>query len=449
MIWNRLSSVAAGSSAGLRRYLGNTAWLVGAKLLQMGVTFWITAWVGRYLEPKQFGVWSYAQSYGQLLLHIASLGMEAVAVRQLVESPASHNRILGTALALRTLSALLTLALLYLIQFVVPHDRDTELLIWLVTGSGVIISLEVFEYRFLSQASSRDVAIARFIGVVLFAGLQLALVLLEAPLIAFGWAFVCKHLFVGIALMTAYIRIHGRPRWQADRPGVRQLFLETWPLALSGLVVLLYMKTDQIMLRWLLDEQAVGYYSAALRFTEIWYFLAPMVTSALFPAIVAARQKSQALYRERLQQFYSLVVWVALAIAVPISLLGPWLLQLPFLYGPSYAPAGNVLLIHIWTLVFVMLDAAGGRQLVAENLQRLTLPRAVFGAVMNIGLNFVFIPRWGIEGAAWATLISQICASYLGFVFDARTRGIFRMQSTALLVWPGYALRRKPGSRPD
>lgn len=219
-----------------------------------------------------------------------------------------------------------------------------------------------------------------------------------------------------------------------DKAYMMELLKDSWPLIFSDLVVVLYMSTDKIMLKHMIGDDAVGSYSAALRFSEVWYFLGPMVAASLFPAIMNAKKRDEGLYKRRLQNYYNLMVVASLAITIPVALFGPWALQLPFLYGPEYADAGGVLVIHIWTLVFIFLGVASSKHLVAENQQRMELIRTLMGGVVNVILNFILIPQYGIYGAAIATLVSQIVASYLGYLVNKKFWEVFVMQTKALFL---------------
>jgi O-antigen/teichoic acid export membrane protein len=174
------------------------------------------------------------------------------------------------------------------------------------------------------------------------------------------------------------------------------------------------------MIKELMDSEAVGQYAAAVRISEAWYFIPAVVTSSLFPAIINARKQSEKHYHEMLQRLYDLMVWMAVAIALPLTLLANWLVQV--IYGGQYDQAGSVLMIHAWTNVFAFLGAAYGKFLVIENYTTKTLYRNSLGAVINIILNYILIRKYGINGAAVATLLGQFAANYAYDFFDADLR---------------------------
>jgi O-antigen/teichoic acid export membrane protein len=200
----------------------------------------------------------------------------------------------------------------------------------------------------------------------------------------------------------------------------QNLLKDSWPLILSGMVIAIYMRIDQVMIKEMLGSESVGQYAAAVRISEAWYFIPMVIASSVFPAIINAKKISEELYYARLQQLYSFMVWLSIAIALPMTLLSDWVVHL--LYGNQYQQAGNVLMIHIWSGVFVFLGVASGKWLLNENLQIFSTINTSIGAILNIFLNYIFIPKFGIEGAAWATLISYCVAAYLGLAFFKKTR---------------------------
>ena len=215
-----------------------------------------------------------------------------------------------------------------------------------------------------------------------------------------------------------------------DSVTAKQMLRNSWPLIFSGLVVMIYMRIDQIMIKEMLGEREVGLYSAAVRISEMWYFIPVIITNSIFPSIVNAKNVSEELYKIRLQRLYTLMVWAAIAIALPMTFVSEWLVTL--LYGEAYREAGPVLMIHIWTGVFVSLGVASGAWLINQNLQLFAFYRTFIGAVINVILNLFLIPIYGMIGAAIATVIAQVMAALVFDVFTNKTRVTFVMKLKTL-----------------
>jgi O-antigen/teichoic acid export membrane protein len=190
------------------------------------------------------------------------------------------------------------------------------------------------------------------------------------------------------------------------------------------------MRIDQIMIKEMLGAQEVGLFAAAVRLSEVWYFIPSIITASLFPSIVNAKKNSQAMYLQRLQKLSTLMTWLAIVIALPMTFASDLVVSL--LYGHYYQGAGAVLAIHIWGAVFVFLGVASGVFFTVENYTKKSLYRTSLGALSNILLNLVLIPRYGINGAATATLLSQFIANFLYDFFDTSVRDLVFIKIKAL-----------------
>ena len=83
-------------------------------------------------------------------------------------------------------------------------------------------------------------------------------------------------------------------------------------------------------------------------------------------------------------------------------------------FGDEYILAASILSVHIWSGVFIFMNNAVAKWHIAENLTKLSLLRTASGAIINIILNIILIPKYNILGAALATLISY---AYIGYFF--------------------------------
>jgi O-antigen/teichoic acid export membrane protein len=183
----------------------------------------------------------------------------------------------------------------------------------------------------------------------------------------------------------------------------------------------------------------VGVFSAAVRISEVWYFIPVAIVASVFPSIIEAKKHSEALYYQRLQKLYDLMVILALSVAIPMTFLSHWLAVT--LFGETYEEAGAILSIHIWASVFVFLGVASSKWFLIENMQKKAFYRTLFGMLINITANYFLIPSHGAIGAAISTLLSQILAAYLFDALTAATRRSFWLKTASLI--PLNFIRKK------
>ena len=437
---------------GFMKYFINTSWLFGEKILRMVVGLFVGIWVARYLGPEQFGLFSYAQSFVGLFTAIATLGLDGIVVRELVKDDTRRDELIGTAFWLKLMGAFGVLIVLAIAVNFTSNDSYTNSLVFIIASATIFQSFNVVDMYFQSKVLSKYIVYANVISLFISSIVKIVLILNEAPLIAFAWVVLFDSFILAGGFIYFYIknRRHSEQperhsvldtessfAWKINKSTALSLLKDSWPLILSGIVISIYMKIDQVMIKEMMNAQAVGQYAAAVRLSEAWYFIPMAIVSSLFPSIINAKKVSDKLYLERLQRLYSLMVWLAIAIALPMTFLSDWVVNL--LYGNAYQEAGSVLMIHIWTGVFVFLGVAFSHYLIVENLMMKSFYRTALGTILNIIFNFILIPKYGIYGAAIATLLGQMTANLIYDIFDKTLWSQLKMKLKA--IFPIYLIR--------
>jgi O-antigen/teichoic acid export membrane protein len=363
---------------------------------------------------------------------IAKLGLDGIVVRNLVHQPEQRDVYLGTAFWLKLGGAVISLGVVAIATLFTSNDHTTNLYILIIASGMIFQSFEVIDFYFQSNILSKFVSLCKLMQLLLSSLLKLYFILTGSDLLWFVVVSLVDQFTLAVTLYIAY-------RYQKlgifyrdfDLMTAKKFLKDSWPLIFSGLIIMIYMRIDQIMIKEMLGDKEVGLYSAAVRLSEAWYFIPMIITNSLFPAIVSAKKVSEELYYARLQRLYTFMVWMAIGIALPMTFLSDWLVTL--LYGGEYREAGRVLMIHIWAGVFVFLGVAFGRYLLVENLSKKTFYRTFFGAVTNMALNLILIPRYGIYGAAIATLIAQFIANYIYDIFDKELYFQLKLKTIAMV----------------
>ncbi len=409
------------ASSSLQEIILNTSWLFGDRILRMGVGVIVGIWVARYLGPEMFGLLNYATAFVALFGVLATLGLNSIVVRDLVQNSESTNEVLGTSFILQLFGGLLAYVLVVLvIYFAKPEDELARTVVIILGFSLVFRCFDTVRYWFESRVQSKYIVWVEN-GIFLFLALtQGVLVLLQAPFMAFVWVNFANAILVATGLLYVYTLYAGSvTSWGIDLRYARALLKEGWPLLLSGIAIMVYMRIDQIMLGQMLGNEAVGIYSVAIRMSEVWYFIPVAIVASVFPAVIKAKEKSTGLYQKRLQNLYDLMVLVGLSVAIPMSFVAGYLIVM--LFGKDYVAAGTVLAIHIWAGVFVSLSVVNTKWLILDGFQKNIFYMALFGAVINVAANWLLIPLLGINGAALGTVLSQFIALF-SVVFHSGTK---------------------------
>ena len=425
------------ASPSFRKYFANTSWLLGERVLRMVVSLLVGIYVARYLGPERFGLLSYTLSFVLLFSSLASFGLDDILVRELVKQPEQRNNLLGTVFWLKVCgTAIMSTTIAVVLQFM-AEDQQTYWMIALITFGFLFQATNVVDFYFQSQVQSKFAVRAQAFQLLLTSIFKIYLVWNQAELIWFAFALMLDQVVVAVLFLLVYHwKIEWFPFLSFTWIQAKKLMIDAWPLIFAGMVVSVYMKIDQVMLKEMLDAKAVGVYAAAVKLCEAWYFVPTAVIASLFPAIITARKNSETLYEERVQKLYDLMVWVAVAVALPTTLFADWVILI--LYGADFQEAADVLKMYIWAGVFVSLGVASSKWLIAENLERYSFYSTLLGAILNIVCNFYLIPIYGIRGAALATLISYGTAAYLSMALFEKTRNNFWIATRALNPYAVY-----------
>ncbi|MEH2463789.1 flippase [Nostoc sp.] len=426
------------SRSGLRAIIANTGWLFADRILRMGASLVVGVWVARYLGVQQYGLFNYALAFVSLFSPIFTLGLDDVVVRHILRQSSNKEEILGTTFWLKLLGGIASVLLAISTMFFLGEHEILK--IWLVAilgMAGIFRAADTIELWFQSQVQSKYTVIAKNTAFLLNSVIKIALILTKAPFLAFAWVTLAEFAMSGISLLIVY-QLKGSSLWlwRWSFAAAKTLLKESLPLIFSGFAIMIFMRIDQVMLGQMIGDSEVGVYSAAVRISEIWYFIPAAIVSSVAPAIYTAKEKSESLYYHRIGQLLSIMTSISLAIALPMTFLSDKIIMVMF--GSGYAEAGPILAVHIWTSLFVFMGLATSPWFIAEGLNHVSLGKTLFGAILNIILNLLLIPKYAGLGAASATIISQAAATFLCNAFDSRTQKIFQIQVRSLLTFYKY-----------
>ncbi|MEH2182561.1 flippase [Nostoc sp.] len=426
------------SRSGLHAIIANTGWLFADRILRMGASLVVGVWVARYLGVQQYGLFNYALAFVALFSPIFTLGLDDVVVRHLVRQSSNKEEILGTTFWLKFLGGIASVLLAVSTMFFLGEHETLK--IWLVTIlgiAGIFRASDTIELWFQSQVQSKYTVIAKNTAFLLNTVIKITLILTKAPLLAFALVTLAEFAMSAIGLLIVY-QVKGSSLWlwRWSFASAKTLMKESLPLIFSGFAIMIFMRIDQVMLGQMIGDSEVGVYSAAVRISEIWYFIPGAIVSSVAPAIYAAKEKSESLYYQRIGQLLSLMTCISLGIALPMSFLSDKIIIVMF--GSGYAEAGAILAVHIWTSLFVFMGLATSPWFIAEGLNHVSLGKTLFGAILNIILNLLLIPKYAGLGAAIATIISQAAAAFICNAFDSRTQKLFKIQVRSLIHFYKY-----------
>lgn len=387
----------------------NALWMIGGRVVQMLFSLFVGIFTARFLGPSNYGLISYGGALTSFFMSFCTLGINSVIIKDFFDNPDEQGEAIGSSILLRVLSSICSAILIVSISFVLDYgDWTTVVVVALCSISLVFHCLDTLKYWFQYQYRSKVTAIVIFCAHLATSIYKIVLLILQKDVFWFAFATSVDYIVFGVLLLIIYKKSGGPKLSFSWRKG-KQLLSQSYHYILSGMMVAIYGQTDKLMLKQMLDEASVGYYSTATQLCSMWTFVLTAIIDAMYPTIIQSFKQSKEEFDRKNRQLYAIVFYVTVFVSVMFLLLGDFAIWL--LYGEEFMPAANPLKIVTWYTAFSYFGVARSAWMVCTNNQRYLKYMYIFAAIANVGMNAVLIPLWGASGAALASLITQVLTS--------------------------------------
>lgn len=429
MLFGRLSKLEGNS----KKVASNVAWALFGKIVNMGGALFVGILVARYLGPDNYGLMNYVISYVSIFTVISTFGMDNIEIRELSKYPEKKESILGTCLRIRFICAGIALLLIIVSLFIHKADTFTTTMILLYSSTLFVGCFNVIRNYFTSIIKNEYIVKSEVLRTFLGILIKLVLLWIKAPLGYFIMAIAFDTVLVASGYCLSYHNIAGDIRkWKYDKNLVPFIVRESFPLMLSGAAVIIYQRIDQVMIGNMIDKESVGYFATAGKFVELILFLPAILGQTVTPLLVKIYKNGNlSEYKVKKKQFISIVVWVAIIMAMSVSVLSYPLIY--YTFGTEYLAAVPVLQIMSWKTVGMALSSTGGQLIILEGIQKWAVVRNIIGCILCVGLNLLIIPEYGIVGSAWVTIITVLFSGTLANGLIKPYREIMKLQLYSLL----------------
>ncbi len=394
----------------------NTLWLLGGQFVGRLVRAGLVIYAARVLGPASWGAFSYALSFSAFLAIFSDSGINALITKEASREPELRKKYFATGFFIKLVILLLVIggvlfaspylsripeavSLIPIIVFVFAFDSLRDL------GSSFARALEKMEIESVVNI------LTNFFIVAL--GFIFLLTNLSSRSLAIAYALGSG---LGMAVILIYLKDYfGNIFGNFTKNLVKPILTKTWVFGLVGIMGATMINTDIIMLGWLRNAAEVGFYSAAQKPIQLLYVLPAFLASSVFPALARFGKSDKEKFKKLFRQFVKITLLAALPLALGGLVFARPIIEI--LYGKEYLTSVKTLQILSPTLLFVFPAMIIGNALFALDKQRNLLAYVLLGIFGNIVFNFLLIPRFGIEGAALATLLNQsLLALYSFFI---------------------------------
>jgi len=410
--------------AWLMKYLRNSFWMISEYSLRIISSLFVGIYVARYLGPEPFGTLNYAFAIVAIFITLSHLGMGSILVRDLIKHPALAPAYMGTAFGLMILAGVTSLIILSVSVCLLESDPEVRLYI-LVAATGLFFqAFLVIDYNFQSQLKVKYSSIAKSSALAIGSLIKIYLVWVSADLVAFAMAYAFDYMFIAIVLCFAYS--YQKQKWFLSAFSlslVRPLLKRAWPMMLSALAAMMYVRIDQVMIQSMVGAYELGLYVAASKIFEAWVTFVYIVSISLLPLLVDQKKNNAQKYEAFLIKLFRCFVFSGGGVTLFLFCFGESIIDMTF--GEEYESSIGILLVLSLGAPLIALRVVTVRYLTVESLEKKVASRTVIALVLSVVLNYILIPEFGVLGAAVSTVMALFYSAYIATYMDSE---LFKLQ---------------------
>lgn len=410
----------------------NAAWIIAGRVIQMILSLFIGILTARYLGPGNYGLINYGNAYVGFFTAISNLGLNSIIVKEFVDHPNEQGETIGSVLFMRLISSVFSAVAIISIVSIIDNNEPITIAVVALCSLGLVFQIfETFNYWFQNQYKSKITSIATLIAYLITSIYRIILLIFGKDVQWFAFAASIDYIVLAVILFIAYKKNHGEKLRVSIRKS-KALLKISYNYILSSMMVAIYGQTDKLMLKQMLDEDAVGYYSTATALCTMWTFVLNAIIDSMFPTILRLAQKDKNAFEGKNRQLYAIVFYICCFVSVCFVLFGEFAIGI--LYGEDYLPAAPVLSAVTWYTAFSYLGVARDAWVISEGKQKYLKYMYGCAAIMNVIINALLIPVMGAVGAAVASLITQIFTSIVLPMFFKEMRPNVKLMLEAILL---------------
>lgn len=403
-----------------RKIATNTAALLLSNGLGNAITLLTMLYLARMLGPSFYGEFALATAFISMFTIFSSPGTDTIITREIAKDETRKNELVNTTLILKTGFAALAIALANAAAYIIYPNNVLRLAIairsLLLLFSSFTATLTAVFHAKLQMIYP---ATANLLSKLIFPAMAVAIITGKGGYVQLITAATLPFIAETAALWLLSIKTAIKLRIQFSRETAKFLISQSWPIALSGVIYIIYTRTDMLMLSLLSNSESIGFYSAALNITEPIQFLTGSLMTVVFPILARFHATNQSGFYRTL----GTTTKIAAITAAPITIAGTALSTsiIKTIYGSQYTASAPVFSILSAGAIFFAINIVLGNMLTAVNKQKLVTLVVAAGAALNAALDYALILKMGTAGAALATLIVLITTTIMLLALSIRT----------------------------
>jgi O-antigen/teichoic acid export membrane protein len=410
----------------------SSGWILAEYIIRSISGVFVGAYIARMLGPGRFGEFTFIISIAGVVGTVARLGLDSVLIKDFSEGISMGAIDARTPFSMLFVAGIFSVAAMGAIGLL-QAGGDSVIYYLIIACSLPLQSLMIVDLLYQSRVQGGVTVKARLLCLGIFSALRFVAAARNWPYVWFYILYLAEQAMLSLlyAAVAYTDRSYLDTIWNKfDAAYMKRLLSDGWPLVISSVASILYLKVDQLVLMSVKGNESLGVYSSASKFFEIGVSLLYVVSTSLLPLLIRKRAEGTCAYFRLVSSLFRYGFYGGLLVAGIISVFAEQLVVL--LYGSAYREGGVVLVIMLLALPFSGLTSLSARFLVSEGLQRAILTRTLLGLLLSLVLSVVLIPMFGSVGAALSLALTNFASGYLLDYFDKRLAPLLKCKNSAL-----------------
>ena len=394
----------------------NAGWIIGCKVIKAFLTLVVTAISARYLGPGDYGLLNYAASVVTFAAPLMKLGLDSTEVKEIVGRPDDEGKVVGTTIYLNFFSSLLCIIGVFAFVSIANRNEPETIVVTMIYSLLLMFqAFEMIQYWFHAKFMAKYISMAMLFSYIVVAAVQITVLFCGLGIYWYAFANSTDYLLIAVLLIYIYKKKGGQKLRFSKKLALEMLSVSKYYI-LSSIMITVFAQTDKIMIKLMIGNDETGFYSAAVTCAGMTSFVFAAIIDSMRPAIFEKKNIDENEFRKKLKTLYSVVIYLSLLQSLVMTIAAPLIIKI--LYGSDFINAAAPLRIIVWYTTFSYLGTIRDIWIIAENKQKYIVAINACGAVFNVILNFPLIHFLGINGAAIASLFTQIFNNVIvGFIF--------------------------------
>lgn len=385
----------------------NIIFNVSYKLLNILFPMVTSVYLARVLGPLYIGKVSYAQNILSYFLVVASLGIPTYGMREIARvagEKKQENRLFTELFLLSAISTILCSIVFTSMIFLIGRFKS-EIELYLCVGLSLYMNIFNIDWYFAGNEEYAYITVRSAIIKLLSLVGIFALVKTQSDYVIY--AFITSVATTGNYLFNVF-SLRKRIKLKLQKVNIKRHLKSVLILLLTLLATDLYNQIDVTMLGIWCTDEVVGYYSNGIKIIRIINSVTTAISATIIPRMcIYHKDNKKAEFEKLFRNTFNIICIIILPAAVGLAIMSKEIAV--FFWGEVFLPTASILLILSPILIVIGISyLTGSIILTATNNERCLMYATAFGAITNVCLNVLLINNMGMNGAAIASVASEL-----------------------------------------